>query len=461
MKISTQLTAALVATGLVSQAMATDPVVYLTGSTAFRSTAFLALADNNGDAGAVFDAGSVTFGTWGSGSASGANYMVFHGTIGGAGVYVDCAWSGSEAGIASACNSTLQNIRRDNTTTPLAGSPETWVDYTTATLASAPAGNVQSGNPGPNGSPANGAQLEASSHGSDLATADTSQAVSWTPAVANTQTALKDYGSPCVVTFTMTRNVNPNPSTDWLECSNLTLPQLQVMTANGYAPAWFISGDPNALQNVYLVGRNLGSGTRMNYLSDSAYGAHKSIIQNSIGYGVDNRDPGQSVTTLLLQNEGDNGYESGGGVAKALANTGGSTTSGSCQQTDPIHGGTGWFAVGYLSPSDALNPSNNGNQNGNGTGLFCNTNNWVTLDGVPSNNNNIENGQWWFWGHEHLYGKFQISGTQDTIGNKLFNAIGGQITLQNFGVAPGGHDPGIPYSLMFVSKSSDVAFPSF
>src|SRR5690348_9041267 len=115
MKISTQLTAALLAMGLVSQALATDPVVYLTGSTAFRSSVFLALADNNGDAGALFDAGSVTFGTWGNGSAGGANYMVFHGTIGGAGVYVDCAWSGSEAGIASACNSTLQNIRRDNT----------------------------------------------------------------------------------------------------------------------------------------------------------------------------------------------------------------------------------------------------------------------------------------------------------------------------------------------------------
>ncbi|HEV2436184.1 MAG TPA: hypothetical protein VG077_09300 [Verrucomicrobiae bacterium] len=458
MKISTQITAALVAAGIVSQALATDPVVYLTGSTAFRSTVFKALVDNtDGPTNALFDAGSVTYGTWGNSSAGSANYMVFHGTISGQGVYVDCAWSGSEAGIASACNTTLLNVRRDGTTTPLAGSPETWVDYTTATLSAA--GNVQAGNPGPNGSPANGAQLEASSHGADLAQADTSQAVSWTPATNNTPTALKDYGTEGVVTFTLSRNVNPNPSQDYLDCSNITLPQINTMLQNGYAPSWFISGNPNDLNdNVYIIGRNLGSGTRMNILSCSTYGAHRQVVQNSIGYGVDNRDPAQTPTTLLLQNEGNNGYESGGGVAKALADTGGSSTAGSCQQADPIHGAAGWFAIGYLSPSDALSTGNNGGQT---PPLYCNTNYWVTVDGVPSNNNNIENGSWWYWGHEHLYGKFGITGLPDTVGSHLFTAVSGQLNLTGFGVAPGGHDPGIPYSLMFVSKGSDVSFPSF
>jgi hypothetical protein len=379
--------------------------------------------------------------------------MVFHGTLtNGQALYINCAWSGSEAGIASACNTSLLNTRRDGTTTPLAGSPETWVDVTTATLSGA--GNVQSGNP--NG--ANGATLEASSHGADLAQADTSQAVSWTPATNNTVTALKDYGTEAVVTFTMTRNVNPNPSQDWLDCSNITLPQLNTILANGYAPAWFISGNPNDLMDCYIVGRNLGSGTRMNVLACSTYGAHRSVIQNSIGYGVDNRDQAQT-NSLILQTEGNNGYESGGGVAKALANTGRSSSSGSCQQLDPVHNtGTNWFAIGYLGPADALNTGNNGGQT---PPLNCGTNNWVTVDGVPSNNNNIENGQWWFWGHEHLYGKFQISGIQDTTGNVLFNAISSQIISLNLGVAAGGHDAAIPYSLMFVTKSSDVTFPSF
>ncbi|HUA39534.1 MAG TPA: hypothetical protein VMA35_14170 [Candidatus Sulfopaludibacter sp.] len=457
MKISTPIMAALVAMGIVSQASATDPVVYLTGSTAFRSTVFAALSDNTGTSNSVFQAGTITYGTWGNSSAGSANYMVFHGTLtNGQPVYINCAWSGSEAGIASACNTSLLNVRRDGTTTPLAGSPETWVDYTTATLSSS--GNVQSGNPGPNGSPANGAQLEASSHGADLAQADTSQAVSWTPATNNTVTALQDFGSEGVVTFTLSRNVNPNPSQDWIDCSNITLPQIITMTQNGYAPAWFISGNPNDLMDVYLVGRNLGSGTRMNFLSDSGYGSHRSVIQNSIGYGVDNRDPAQT-NSLILQNEGNNGYESGGGVAKALADTGRSSTSGSCQQLDPVHNtGTNWFAIGYVAPSDALSTGNNGGQT---PPLYCNTNNWITVDGVFSDNNNIENGQWWLWGHEHLYGKFQISGIQSTVGGVLFNAISSKIISQGFGVAPGGHDPAIPYGLMFVTKSSDVVFPSY
>jgi hypothetical protein len=456
MKISTLMTAALIAAGVVSQAMAVDPVVYLTGSTAFRSTVFKALSDNTGTSNSVFQAGTITYGTWGNSSASGANYMVFHGTLtNGQPVFVDCAWSGSEAGIASACNTSLGNTDRNGNPLPLAGSPETWVDYTTATLTTA--GNVVTSNPGPNGTLTNGAQLEASSHGSDLATADTSQAISWTPFVAGTSTALKDYGSPAVVTFTISRNVNPNPTQAWLDCSNVTLPQLVVLTGSGVAPASFLSANPaDGNTAVYLVGRNRGSGTRMNYLACSTYGAHNVVQQYSIGFGCgDPGDPAQT-TALVLTNEANNGYESGGNVAKALANTGVSTTSGSCQQADPFGNGTNWFALGYLGPADALNTGNNGGQ-----GLFPNTNNWVTVDGVFSNNQNIENGSWWYWGHEHLLGKFGVSGVQDTVGSVLLRAVTDQVISQNFGVTAGGHDPGIPYSLMNVTKSSDTSFPSF
>jgi hypothetical protein len=337
----------------------------------------------------------------------------------------------------------------------LNGSPETWVDYTTATLASG--GNVQSGNPGPNGTIQNGAQLEASSHGADLAQADTSQAISWTPFVANTQTALKDYGSEGVVTFTMSRNVNPAPTQAWLDCSNVTLPQVNILLSSGVVPAGFISANTNDNGTaVYIVGRNRGSGTRMNILADSTYGAHNTVSQYSIGHGV---QPGEAQTTaLVLTNEANNGYESGGGVAKALADTGTSSTSGSCQQADPFGNGTNWFAIGYLSPSDALSTGNNGGQT---PPLNPGTNNWVTLDGVFSNNQNIENGSWWFWGHEHLYGKFGNSGIQDTVGSVLFNSVGNELGLLGFGSFAGGHDAGIPYGLMNVTKSSDTAFPSF
>jgi len=125
-----------------------------------------------------------------------------------------------------------------------------------------------------------------------------------------------------------------------------------------------------------------------------------------------------------------------------------------------LHGNvthTNWFAIGYISPSDALSTGNNGGQT---PPLYCNTNNWVTVDGVPSNNNNIENGAWWYWGHEYLYGKNGISGDQDTLGNALFVAVQNQLLSLNLGVTPAAHDAAIPYSLMFVTKGSDTAFPT-
>jgi hypothetical protein len=441
MKKITHFSAVLLALGLVSQAGA-DPVVYITGSTAFRSTVMTAILNNTGtNNGAVFDAGSVTYVTYGNATATSCNYAVVHGTNNGSPIYLDCAWSGSEAGIASACNVALQNQDRNGNTIPLAGSPETWLNVSNVTLNNA----AISTNPA-------ASLLESSSHGADLAQSDTSQAVSWTPFVANTQTALKDFGVEGIVTFTITRN-NQNgnsgsgtptgASNEWVNCNNITLPQLNTLFAGGALPANFISGNTNDSDfTVYLVGRNLGSGTRMNMLGDSAYGAHRAVQQYSIGYGIE-ETPHQNA--LILTNEGNNGYESGGDVAKALG------ILGSCQQADPFNGGTGWFAVGYLGPSDALNAAGNFG----GTPTNC----WMTVDGVPSNNGTIENGQWWYWGHEHLLGKYQISGTPLTMGNMLVNATLKTLQNLNFGSVPGAHDPAIINSLMNVHKSSDVAFP--
>jgi hypothetical protein len=449
MKTSNLISAALVALGIVAQASAQTPVVYLTGSTAFRSTVFTALSSTAGPgAGGVFDSSpAVEYGTFGNSSASGANYMVFFGNISGNPVYIDCAWSGSEAGIASACGVTLTNLDRNGNNTPLNGSPETWLNVSNITLASSSiAGvNVISTNPSTGSS-----LFESSSHQSDLAQSDTSQAISWTPNTGGS-TALQDFGVEAIVTFTLSRNVNPFPSNEWSDCSNITLPQLNTLTSVGWVPAGFISGNPTDDDfTVYLVGRNLGSGTRMNYLGDSQYGAHKQVKQYSIGFGIE-APQGTHLDDLVLTNEGDNGYESGGDVSKALAIINTNNGTGSCQQADPFHGGNGWFAIGYVGPSDALNTGNFGG---------APTNNWVTVDGVLSNDGNIENGSWWYWGHEHLYGRSNISGTPATVAPIIASAVTYQVTtVQGFGINPLAHDAGIPTGLMNVTKASDVAFP--
>ena len=444
MKTSNLISAALLALGIAAQASA-QQIVYLTGSTAFRSTVYAALSDENGtNAGGVFDTNSVTWTTWGNASASGAPYMVFKGTISGSPVYIDCAWSGSEAGIASACNTSLGNFDRNGNNIALAGSPEEWLSITNLTFAGGPNGNIVSTNPGPN-------DLEGSTHGADLSQSDTSQAISWTPFVANTQTALKDYGVEAIVTFTLSRNANPFPSNEWKDVSNVTLPQLNVLLANGWEPAGFFSGNPTDDDfTVYLVGRNLGSGTRMNMLGDSQYGAHKVVKQYSIGFGIE-APQNTHVDSLVLTNEGDNGYESGGDVAKALGIINTNNGTGSCQQADPFHGGNGWFALGYVAPSDALNTANFGG---------APTNNWVTVDGVLSSDGAIENGSWWLWGHEHLYGKYQNSGVPDSVGFLVESAVQQQINILGYGTNAVAHDPGIPVGLMNATKGSDVAYPT-
>jgi hypothetical protein len=459
MKTSNLISAALVALGIVAQASAQTPVVYLTGSTAFRAAVFNTLSSTAGPGnGGVFDASpAVEYTTYGNSSASSGSYMVFYGNISGSPVWIDCAWSGSEAGIASACNTTLTNQDRNGNPTPLAGSPEIWLNVSNVTVAASP-GVVVSTNPA-----AGLSYYESSSHEADLAQADTSQSISWTPNTGG-QTALHDFGVEGIVTFTVSRNYQPNASSSWTNCSNITLPQLNVLLSSGWLPASFISGNPtDSVSTVYLVGRNLGSGTRMNVLGDSQYGAHKAVQQYSIGFGIE-APQSTHVDSLVLTNEGDNGYESGGDVAKALGIWNTNTATGSCQQADPFHGGNNWFALGYVSPSDALSTGNGTSSGGFGNAVACPTNDWVAVDGVLSSDGAIENGSWWFWGHEHLYGRNGITGTPSTVGTLLYQNIQTEITsVLGYGTNAAAHDLAIPTGLMNVEKginNSDTAYPT-
>lgn len=426
MKANWKITAALLALGIVSRASA-DNVVYLTGSTAFRSVVYQVLHNNSGDTNAVFDGGTVTEAEFGS-SQAGANYMLFHGNINGTPTYINCAWSGSEAGIASAANVTIQNQDRNGNTIPLAGSPETWIRAD----GSIPMTGLQ-------GSAPTSGQLETSSRQADLAQADTSQAVSLTPPVPNTSTALVNYGTEGIVTFTWAKNYNTQPSTAYTNFKNITIEQAYV-TLSGPQPAGFYTG--NAADNsesVYMVGRNKGSGTRANALADTGYGTTRQVQQFSIGGGVDPTDPANG--NLILAYENNNGYESGGGVAAALG------IDGSCQQTDPFSGNTGWIAIGYLGVNDALKAP-------------LTTANWLTLDGVMESDGAITQGQYSFWGHEHLYGRSDIAGTyQDSVGQKLYQSLVNYLDSTGAGSNPTAHSPGIALSNMQCTKSSDVAYP--
>jgi hypothetical protein len=417
------ITCALLAAGVISQASAADPVVYLTGSTAFRSTVFTALTT----AGRIFDAAPDYQAERGGGtSASGATYMVFHGNIGGSPVYIDCAWSGSDAGMAS-----VANVAIDNDGIPLFGAPETWMKGD---------GTVASGY---NVAQPTATELESGSHQGDIACADTSEA-SALPAIQTV--ALKPYGVMGVVTFTWVKNNNTGSAanaakTAWSDLVNVSTYQLQALIANGALPADFFTGkSADNPTSVYLVGRNKGSGTRANMLDDTTYGLNTPVNQFSIG-GKANLN-GTPDGTLTLETVGDNGYESGGGVAAALG------TAGSTAATDPFTSATGWIAIGYLGTSDAQK-----------SGLTI-ANNWLTENGVAESDGTIETGQYSYWGYENLYGRPNIvNGTfVDTVAKKVHDGVVAQVGSN--GSNPAANDSSINTTFMNCSKLTDFSFPT-
>ena len=157
--------------------------------------------------------------------------MLFHGNINGTATYINCAWSGSNAGIASVCN-----VAIDNDGIPLFGAPETWIKADGTVTGDVVAQPISS-------------ELEASSHQGDIAFADTSQASSLPPTQfkANTSTALKDYGVLGVIAFTWLKNNNAaSPAgaaqTAWNNIVNVSTYQLGILIGNGAVPAAFLTG---------------------------------------------------------------------------------------------------------------------------------------------------------------------------------------------------------------------------
>jgi hypothetical protein len=273
-------------------------VIYLTGSTAARSTVYAALIAP----GAVFQT-APTVTTYAGSSASGSTYMAFVGTlVGGSGsTTIDCDWSGSEAGIhdvAAAQQESFLNPATLNGQNNGAANP---TDVVNATV--------------------------------NMAMADNAQAYSrtTTPAVG-TQTEVG------VVTFEFVRNPGLWTGT------NVTDAQVQ-QALNGYAPRALFDGNSGHTGDyVYVEGRNNQSGTRVNAYGDTGFGILTSPNQieiNNSGVMQDLSGNGSGIY------EGDYGFSSGGTLAATM---GANTTA----QTDQVNGGTpGFSVIAYLGLSDA------------------------------------------------------------------------------------------------------------
>ncbi len=416
------VTTALIALGIVSQATAQNHI-YLTGSTAFRSRVFAAINGLSGWS------SPPTVSARGGSHANGdnASYMLFHGTYNSVDTYVNCFWSGSEAGIAAVAQ-------------PGANPVYFLLDSVTGISSSQPTSSETNTVP----------------QAPDLCMADTSQTVSLTPSptlVGMGTLGGSDPGRVGVVTFTWAKNVQSSPASYWTAITDITDAQARQLLAGGVIVPALITGNAADVNNgVYCVGRNAYSGTHVNTMLETKVGISFLPQQYSLG-GYPHSSAaflGTDPSPLLKTDLHNDGYDSGGDVAKALS------IDGSCQANDPNFGVTGWMAMGYLGMDDANNITNVNNHTGGSTY-------WVTLNGVAESDGAVEQGQYNYWGYEHMYGRTTISGYQAAFGNALVGVstptpTGIQAELG--GSNPAAHSAGIALGFMQCSKSSDQADPA-
>ena len=365
-------------------------VVYVTGSTAFRTSINNILAQGNGGA----NAGGFFTGTGPTHTDQpNTSQRLYAGVINdGSGNHfiIDTDFTGSEAGLASLHSAAIPYPP----------------DHS---LAGAPAGNVNLPNtPTPAGftDPATGA--DNISHVPDLARSDTSKTVSF-----SSGTALTDMngGSPvCIIPFEWVKG-NYNgvgaKSASWTDLTGIATYQLFFFLAAGHEPANYFTGKSADTQNVFLVGRNEGSGTRANTTTEAGLlppFAFNQYVPNGCTYVADSTgnpvltSPGTPVWPAGSPHSlgiGFEGFDSGGTVATALS----------------ADSSVGTFiTLAYLGLSDAGTAIT-------GHGLA------ITLDGKSENDGNVINGSYAFWGYEHLYGQVSPSGDATQAANNLLAQV--------------------------------------
>jgi hypothetical protein len=449
MKIN-KISLALASMGVVSLASVAqaNTVLYLTGSTAARAFIFSA---STTVANGIFTGGGAVVAP--VGGTSGLSQIVYEGTLPGiAGVSdISCSFSGSEAGIGSVANAPLSQTLFN------AYDPNAAVAGTSYPLPNSTPAFYQPNGTGGWNAPAAlpGGQFP------DLTMADTSQAVSRTPNTG--ATLLTDYGIVAVVPFTWLKGYDSAPDQAYNDLNNVTTPELYQAFANGDAlNANLFTGVPaDSSDGIAIFGRNFGSGTRINTLlnaAQSSIAANVSYQQFAYGTGAalyPAATPGTLTVDAALNlngqgalyGVGNDGFDSGGNVATEME------TDGANNDVVPI---------GYLGISDAksaLTFVKGTTLGGVPTAL--------PLNGVFEGDLAVENGDYTFWGSEHLLGKHGQVAPGTTAGNDIYAGIHSYLTSIGAGTVAGNisTQPAqsilIPTESMQVSRGhADSGFPS-
>jgi hypothetical protein len=431
-----KITSALIGLGIVSLGSvvhASNPVVYLAGASALRSTLYTAATTP----GVIFDSGHAgNIVSPSPNNTSTSTYIVFEGPIDGTTVDIDIFWTGAEAGVADVAGNTLTQTLDNpnfpsgaNGTYPVPGDPGTFLNpnttwTTTNTLA----------------------QISGAPSTANLALDDTSQAVSLTP---KSLYNLKDYGALAIVPFSFLKGYEKTPDQAWNDVNNVTTAELNQIYA-GPASANFITGvSSDVSDNVALTGRNLSSGTRVNALLTTQYGVTAPVDQWA--YDVNYNNPGVLAagtsysTPGALTEIGNDGFNSSG-TAAAQLNFDGT--------------GSGYVLLEPLAVPDAAS-SHSPTAGGPST--------YLPYNGVYESDSGVINGSYTFWGYEHLFGTVGQSSSSEAgeVGSAIANGLQSFLLTNGAGQATGAVGPTysaqsalIPVSYLQVTRSGDGGFPS-
>jgi hypothetical protein len=384
MKIN-KLTSTLVALGVLSLAgvaQASNPVIYITGSTAARAFFYNAAKTP----GQTFLSGFAGYPKVVSPTdSSGANQIVYEGYINSGGttnlVDIDCSWTGSEAGIASVAGQGLHQTLANSTLGLASGSynlpgvPPTFYTQSSGWQMTAALSAI----PGAPSVP-------------DLAMADTSQTVSQTP---KSLYPLVDYGVVGIIPFTFMKGFEKTADATWSNVVNITTAQINQLIGSPQKASFVTGVSTDSSESVAVCGRNIGSGTRANGLLNFQYGINTPVDQ--FAYRVFYTAGGvlsEDTTNALAYTPDANGlvevfndgFDSGGNVAKEM-NIDGT--------------GQGVVLVGYLGVSDAFaaQTATSGQITAGGGNAT-----YLPFNGVYESDNAVINGSYSYWGQEHLLG---------------------------------------------------------
>lgn len=366
--------------------------IKITGSTAFRKATTQAILHTLNSGYTVAADGT---------DISGANRVTIVGTLTSTSdaVVIQCAWAGSVGGVAVL----------DGGLTTIPGvtynSAHTWIKASKATQSVALGGTA--------GSPTFSA-ITALTTTEQADSANFDSAATADIALSDTYQSSTDYNVNGLaddivgaVTFAWTKGVNNNTGNSaftaaYARLTNITTQQAQALLNNGDVPLSMLTGvAADSAYRVVLTGRNNDSGTRLTTFAESGFGITTPPVQYSVN----------ASTGALTPFAPTDGYSSSSTVKTVLTTA---TTAG----TSVINSGGSdkpYILLSYV-----------------GTGTI--TAQQLTYNGATFSNLAVQEGQYNFWGYEHVLRSPAIAGVADTFATDLVTQLTGSDDATTNGV---------------------------